>query len=270
MLIECFCHSPLLGIPLGNDQDDEIYDATLNQTNVGGNNNKFYIIQVLEPDAGGSFMVYSRWGRIGTRGHGKLQGPFTTRYQAIHDFMLKFYEKTHNKWPDRKRFEYYTNKYAWLEMDYGETDKEAHKTKKERSIADLIKEIKLETRTAQFISLICNISMMKQQMVEIGYNADKLPLGKLSKGTIFKGYDVLKRISNVISTADRTQLEELTGAHVIGNITISLSDLMTAVLWLTSSTESLDDSTELCPFRIENFIFAEMFMLHVLAENSTL
>jgi hypothetical protein len=28
-------------------QGDEIYDATLNQTNVGDNNNKFYIIQAL-------------------------------------------------------------------------------------------------------------------------------------------------------------------------------------------------------------------------------
>lgn len=28
-------------------QGDEIYDATLNQTNVGDNNNKFFIIQVL-------------------------------------------------------------------------------------------------------------------------------------------------------------------------------------------------------------------------------
>lgn len=28
-------------------QDQEIYDATLNQTNVGQNNNKFYVIQAL-------------------------------------------------------------------------------------------------------------------------------------------------------------------------------------------------------------------------------
>uniref|UniRef100_A0A0A9H154 NAD(+) ADP-ribosyltransferase n=1 Tax=Arundo donax TaxID=35708 RepID=A0A0A9H154_ARUDO len=52
--------------------------------------------------------------------------------------------------------------------------------------------------------------MMKQQMVEIGYNADKLSLGKLSKSTTLKGYDVLKRISNVISRANRGQLEQLT------------------------------------------------------------
>ncbi|CAO2184642.1 unnamed protein product [Urochloa humidicola] len=190
---------------------DDIYDATLNQTNVGDNNNKFYIIQVLESDAGGSFMVYNRWGRVGARGQDKLHGPFSTRDQAIYEFEGKFQDKTNNIWSNRKNFKCHAKKYTWLEMDYGETDKETNKTEKKGSITDQIKETKLETRIAQFISLICNISMMKQQMVEIGYNADKLPLGKLSKSTILKGYDVLKRISNVISKSDRKQLEQLTG-----------------------------------------------------------
>ncbi|GJN05295.1 hypothetical protein PR202_ga22913 [Eleusine coracana subsp. coracana] len=216
---------------------DDIYDATLNQTNIGNNNNKFYIIQVLESDSGGSFMVYNRWGRVGARGQDKLHGPFTIRDQAIYEFEGKFQDKTNNLWSDRKKFECYAKKYTWLEMDYGETeDNETvsftkhlvcdlvpalvlilysyfyqNKAKNKGSITDQIKETKLETRIAQFVSLICNISMMKQQMVEIGYNADKLPLGKLSKSTILKGYDVLKRISNVISRADRRQLEQLTG-----------------------------------------------------------
>lgn len=34
------------------------------------------------------------------------------------------------------------------------------------------------------VKLICDLNMMKQQMVEIGYDAKKLPLGKLSKKTI--------------------------------------------------------------------------------------
>uniref|UniRef100_I1QKK2 Poly [ADP-ribose] polymerase n=1 Tax=Oryza glaberrima TaxID=4538 RepID=I1QKK2_ORYGL len=158
---------------------DEIYDATMNQTNVGGNNNKFYIIQALESDAGGNFMVYSRWGRVGTR--------------DIH-------------WSYRKGSHCYAHKYTWLEMDYGEADKETNK--KTSSITNQLEETKLETRTASFISLICDISMMKQQMVEIGYNADKLPLGKLSKSTILK-----KGFPMFISGADtdRTQLEQLTG-----------------------------------------------------------
>ncbi|XP_020173780.1 poly [ADP-ribose] polymerase 2 [Aegilops tauschii subsp. strangulata] len=189
---------------------DEIYDATLNQTNVGDNNNKYYIIQALESDAGGSFMVFNRWGRVGARGQQKLH-PCSTRDEAIDEFEGKFEDKTKNSWSDRKNFERYAKKYTWLEMDYGEVDKETTQVQKKGSITDQIKETKLETRTAQFISLICNISMMKQQMMEIGYNADKLPLGKLSKSTILKGYDVLKRISNVISRADRRQLEQLTG-----------------------------------------------------------
>ncbi|KAG8052277.1 hypothetical protein GUJ93_ZPchr0001g29399 [Zizania palustris] len=188
---------------------DEIYDATLNQTNVGDNNNKFYIIQALESDAGGSFMVYNRWGRVGARSQDNLHGPFSTPEQAIHEFEGKFRDKTNNHWSDRKSFKCYAKKYTWLEMDYGKADMETNK--KISSIADLIKETKLETRIANFISLIGNIDMMKQQMVEIGYNADKLPLGKLSKSTILKGYDVLKRISNIISRADRRQLEQLTG-----------------------------------------------------------
>nr|CAB3473102.1 unnamed protein product [Digitaria exilis] len=189
---------------------DDIYDATLNQTNVGDNNNKFYIIQVLESDAGGSFLLYNRWGRVGTRGQDKLYA-FSTREQAVYEFEGKFQDKTYNLWSDRKNFKCYAKKYTWLEMDYGKTEKETNNTEKKGSITDQIKETKLETRTAKFISLICNISMMKQQMVEIGYNADKLPLGKLSKSTILKGYDVLKRISDVISKADRGQLEQLTG-----------------------------------------------------------
>uniref|UniRef100_A0A0E0JI87 Poly [ADP-ribose] polymerase n=1 Tax=Oryza punctata TaxID=4537 RepID=A0A0E0JI87_ORYPU len=187
---------------------DEIYDATMNQTNVGENNNKFYIIQALESDAGGSFMVYSRWGRVGTRGKGKLQGPFS-RGQAIDEFEGKFHDKTDIHWSYRKGSYSYANKYTWLEMDYGEADKETNK--KTSSITNQLKETRLETRTASFISLICDISMMKQQMVEIGYNADKLPLGKLSKSIILKGYDVLKRISHVISRAEKGQLEQLTG-----------------------------------------------------------
>lgn len=34
--------------------------------------------------------------------------------------------------------------------------------------------------------------MMKRQMVQIGFNVNKMPLGKLSKDSIKKGYNILK------------------------------------------------------------------------------
>ncbi|XP_031399432.1 poly [ADP-ribose] polymerase 2 isoform X2 [Punica granatum] len=192
---------------------DDIYDAMLNQTNVGENNNKFYVIQLLESDGGGSYMVYYRWGRVGVKGQDNLLGPYTSRDTAIHEFTQKFYSKTKNDWLNRKEFTCYPKCYTWLEMDFSEEEEADVEDKAETKAALTMqpRETKLEPRVAKFISLICNVSMMKHHMKEIGYNADKLPLGKLSKSTILKGYDVLKRISDVIGQSNRRMLEQLSG-----------------------------------------------------------
>ncbi|OMO81978.1 hypothetical protein COLO4_23334 [Corchorus olitorius] len=166
---------------------DDIYDAMLNQTNVGHNNNKFYVIQLLESDDCKTYMVFNRWGRVGVKGQTKFHGPYTSQEVAVMNFEYKFFEKTRNCWSNRKDFVCVPKCYAWLEMDYDEQEKESTvKEKTDSSIGAQMRVTKLEQRVAKFISLICNISMMKQQMMEIGYNADKLPLGKLSKSTILK------------------------------------------------------------------------------------
>ncbi|WJX19914.1 NAD(+) ADP-ribosyltransferase [Trifolium repens] len=190
----------------------EIYDAVLNQTNVGDNNNKFYIIQVLESDDGGKFLVYNRWGRVGIKGQDKLHGPYSSRESAIQEFEQKFLAKTKNAWSDRKNFVFHPKSYVWLEMDYSSKEKESTVTESPgHALRKQPMESKLEPRIAKFISLVCNLSMMNQQMMEIGYNANKLPLGKLSKSTILKGYNVLKRLADVIDNFDRKALEQLSG-----------------------------------------------------------
>ncbi|KAI3682761.1 hypothetical protein L1987_82991 [Smallanthus sonchifolius] len=191
---------------------DDIYDATLNQTNVGDNNNKFYIIQALESDDGSTYLVYNRWGRVGVKGQDKLHGPYTCVQSVLDEFEQKFFAKTKNYWSDRKAFVSHPKFYTWLEMDYNEAGNETIALEKPISKVDIQpRETKLEARVAKFISLICNVSMMKQQMMEIGYNAEKLPLGKLRKATILKGYEVLKRVADVIGEYDRKKLEQLSG-----------------------------------------------------------
>lgn len=194
-------------------KDNDIYDALLNQTNVGDNNNKFYVIQLLESDGGGEYMVYNRWGRVGMKGQDKIFGPYNLQDTAINEFEQKFFAKTKNHWSNRRQFTSYPKCYTWLEMDYSANQKEesvVHE-KPNSPINIQPRNTKLEPCVAKFLSLICNISMMKQLMMEIGYNANKLPLGKLSKSTILKGYDVLKRIADVIHLPDRRKLEELSG-----------------------------------------------------------
>ncbi|KAI5074524.1 hypothetical protein GOP47_0010485 [Adiantum capillus-veneris] len=190
-----------------------IYDAMLNQTNVGDNNNKFYVIQVLESDDGlGQYYVYNRWGRVGAKGQDKLFGVLQ-RETAISEFEAKFLDKTRNTWAQRANFEPVKNKYTWLERDYND-DAEASESKakdiaKKPSIPKAPKESKLDSRLAQFISCICSVDMMKQQMMEIGYDANKMPLGKLSKTTILKGYEALKRIAAVLEGSATGSLERL-------------------------------------------------------------
>src|SRR5262245_41009891 len=48
------------------------WDAMLNQTNIGANNNKYYVIQLIE--SGGKFYAWTRWGRVGEDGQNAMLG----------------------------------------------------------------------------------------------------------------------------------------------------------------------------------------------------
>ncbi|KAI1234407.1 Poly [ADP-ribose] polymerase 3, partial [Lamprotornis superbus] len=75
----------------------EDYDCTLNQTNISANNNKFFIIQLLE--CNDSYSVWSRWG------------------PAKKDFEKKFREKTKNSWATRENFIAQPGKYTLIEVE---------------------------------------------------------------------------------------------------------------------------------------------------------
>ncbi|CAA6662039.1 unnamed protein product [Spirodela intermedia] len=255
----------------------EIYDAILNQTNVGDNNNKFYAIQVLVHGL-------QQMGRVGIKGQDKLFGPFLSRETAINDFEMKFFAKTKNQWSNRRDFISYPKHYTWLEMDYNEANEHTEKSKTDDTvITTQLRETKLDLRTADFMSLICNISMMKQQMVEIGYNAEKLPLGKISRSTILKGYDVLRKISNVIGKSDRKELERLSGEfytvipHNFGFKKMSLGEIEIASKILKDDINSLDDPLfwhyqqlhcEMTPLEVDSkeFLMIEKYILNTHAK----
>ena len=63
------------------------YAAMLNQTNVGQNNNKFYVIQVLTN--GSSYWSFNRWGRVGENGQQKTSAFGSNKNGAIADFEKK-------------------------------------------------------------------------------------------------------------------------------------------------------------------------------------
>eukprot|EP01112_Ceratiomyxa_fruticulosa_P003582 TRINITY_DN138_c0_g1_i5.p1 TRINITY_DN138_c0_g1~~TRINITY_DN138_c0_g1_i5.p1 ORF type:complete len:680 (+),score=156.34 TRINITY_DN138_c0_g1_i5:230-2269(+) len=175
------------------EEGSTVYDCMLNQTNISQNNNKFYVIQALESDKGGQYWCFTRWGRVGEPGQKALQ-PCGSKALAIANFCKKFREKTVNDWNSRASFTPRPGKYTLIEIDYGhdEPEKPIVSTKgKEKAITT---KSKLDPKVQELIKLIFDLKMMERTLVELEFDINKMPLGKLTKKQIKEGYEVLKEI----------------------------------------------------------------------------
>lgn len=83
-------------------------------------------------------------------------------------------------------------------MNYEENSKEVPKDEKKEKQPDS----KLDPKVQDLIRLIFDMKMMAKQMKEIGYDAKKMPLGKLAKKSISKGYEILKSLMEEIKKTD--------------------------------------------------------------------
>ena len=195
------------------------YSSTLNQTYIKYNNNKFYILQILEHDNGNEYLVYTRYGRIGNLGVTNTS-LFTSSLSAICFFEKTFKSKTGNNWDARDNFIKKTGKYFMSHIDYGE-DCEDEKKDNEQEIEEVKnkndeevekKEIEsqLDKRIQEFIQLISNISIINCTMKEFNIDLRKMPLGKISKKQIQEGYEILKKIAKCLEDNNFTDLEDLT------------------------------------------------------------
>ncbi|KAJ3348914.1 Poly [ADP-ribose] polymerase 2 [Entophlyctis luteolus] len=194
----------------------ELNDALLNQTNIDANNNKFFIIQVLKHDSTERYITWTRYARVGNIGQTQ-QPEFSDPQSAISAFEHKFKDKTKNRWEDRANFVKYPGKYHYLERDYQEDDETAKDpTPSASSENEPVKTppSKLDPSVQDLVKLIFDLNLMEKEMVEIGYDAKKMPLGKLTKKTIELGYLELKKISEELSRPGgprSTVLKELSG-----------------------------------------------------------
>ncbi|XP_006818261.1 poly [ADP-ribose] polymerase 2-like isoform X2 [Saccoglossus kowalevskii] len=196
-------------------EGNDIYNTMLNQTNLMNNNNKYYLIQLLEDDNKPNYSVWMRWGRVGKHGQTSLFPCGSNLDEAKKIFMKKFRDKTLNDWYNRKKFVKVQGKYDMLEMDYSakdanETETDSKKKIKKEDIP--VPDSKLDKRVQDLIELICNVKAMEDMVIEMKYDAKKAPLGKLTEEQINAGYSALKEIEYCINN------------NVIGNRLIQACD----------------------------------------------
>ena len=205
------------------DGDGMIYDAALNQTNVGANNNKFYRIQILVSNSGG-YSTWTRWGRVGEEGTGKALGDGSLA-SAMHNFEKKFKEKAGVTWANRfeapkgsRQKGYYTfieRKYDDDSSDDDAVDQEFASSSGSSKVGGRIRSVKREDSASsesvqrqdctlpmavqRLMELIFNQQFFADTMRELDYDANKLPLGKLSKRTLEKGFEILKDLGELLA-----------------------------------------------------------------------
>ncbi|KAI0847539.1 PARP-domain-containing protein [Daldinia vernicosa] len=185
------------------DDDGVIFDASLNQTNSTANNNKFYRLQLLR-SVKDHFICWTRWGRVGEHGQSKAVGNGTLE-SALHEFNSKFKSKTGLPWVNRGEPPK-PGKYAFIEKSYEPDSEDEDDTKDTKDTnGGTIKiedgeepDSKLPKPVQELMQLIFNQQYFAATMRDLNYDSVKLPLGKLSKTTISRGFQALKDLSALI------------------------------------------------------------------------
>jgi poly [ADP-ribose] polymerase len=197
----------------------EDFDCILNQTNVGANNNKFYVIQLLTK--GGKYYAWTRWGRVGETGQSALVGP-TDLTAAQKAFNAKFKDKTKNAWEDRASFKPAAGRYTLIEVDRSADEEKAAEieeklkgidasaAKVQKKTAKKFKPCSLDPQVEKFMSLIFDHEMFKGAMASFDIDVKKMPLGQLSKNQVEKGYDVLLELQKAIKARKKKEIEQET------------------------------------------------------------
>ncbi|KAG8746593.1 hypothetical protein FRC10_004445 [Ceratobasidium sp. 414] len=199
--------------------DGEVYAGLLNQTNLDGNNNnnKFYVLQLLHPqNDSANCLLFTRWGRVGETGASQKKGPFPAK-QAIAEFKKQFKSKAAANWENRKTM--VPKKERDFEAEVGSDDENqgGSDVKKEEAVdeddepAGPPPECTLHTLVQDACRLIFSQDVMNAHLLAMKYDANKLPLGKMSKGTILSGFSALKKLSEVIDDPHGDLARELGG-----------------------------------------------------------
>ena len=163
---------------------EKYYAVTLNYTNVKNNNNKFYIIQLLQDIHTKKYGVLFRWGRVGKFGQVNF-----INYNNFEEARTAFMEKL-----ERKILYGYTM--IKTEAKIKNKDNEKDEVDKDDD--------GLERPIANLLRLVFDLKTFNQQMQNIGYDSDKIPLGQLSSEVINEGYKCLIELEKIIEDKNKS------------------------------------------------------------------
>ncbi|KAL6564442.1 Poly [ADP-ribose] polymerase 1 [Orobanche minor] len=172
-----------------------IYNTTLNMSDLSTGVNSYYILQIIQDDKGSDCHVFRKWGRVGNE---KITGnklEEMSKSDAIHEFKRLFLEKTGNSWEaweNKKDFHKQPGRFYPLDIDYGVKELS---TKKQLNFNTS----KLAPQLVELMRMLFNVETYRAAMMEFEINLSEMPLGKLSRSNIQKGFEALTQIQDLLN-----------------------------------------------------------------------
>uniref|UniRef100_A0A6I9R1H2 Poly [ADP-ribose] polymerase n=1 Tax=Elaeis guineensis var. tenera TaxID=51953 RepID=A0A6I9R1H2_ELAGV len=177
------------------EDGNSIYNTTLNMSDLSTGINSYYILQIIQEDKGSACFVFRKWGRVGNDKIGGTKLEEMSRSDAIQEFKRLFLEKTGNPWEaweQKKNFEKQPGRFFPLDIDYGV--KQVSKKKDSANIKSL-----LAPQLIELMKMLFDVETYRAAMLEFEINMSEMPLGKLSKMNIQKGFEALTEIQNLLN-----------------------------------------------------------------------
>ncbi|KAL6214589.1 hypothetical protein ACLB2K_014021 [Fragaria x ananassa] len=181
-----------------------IYNTTLSMSDLSTGVNSYYILQIIQDDKSSECHVFRKWGRVGNDKIGGTKLDRMSNYDAIFDFKRLFLEKTGNSWEaweQKQDFRKQPGKFFPLDIDYG-VNKEVSKKNQNNAPS------KLPPQLAELMKMLFNVETYRAAMMEFEINMSEMPLGKLSKSNIQKGFQALTEIQNLLKSDGASSIKD--------------------------------------------------------------
>ncbi|XVF21621.1 hypothetical protein REPUB_Repub12eG0106200 [Reevesia pubescens] len=173
-----------------------IYNTTLNMSDLSTGVNSYYILQIIQEDKALDCYVFRKWGRVGSAKIGGTKLEEMSKSNAISEFKRLFLEKTGNTWEaweQKQNFQKQPGRFFPLDIDYG-VNKQVSRNK--HTYVDS----QLPPPLLELMKMLFNVETYRAAMMEFEINMSEMPLGKLSKNNIQKGFEALTEIQNILNS----------------------------------------------------------------------
>ncbi|AYV82057.1 MAG: polyADP-ribose polymerase [Homavirus sp.] len=195
-----------------------VYSCTLNQTDIGENKNKFYIMQLIhDNDKYHLFIRYGRIGDVGTKSL-KLCG---SKNDGMMAFQKQFRTKTNNTWSSKLNIDNFVKKdgkYFLSQISYEDELKDIDDTTTGSVVGS-----KLDKKVQELIKMISDINMMNNTLVQLDIDTKKMPLGKINQTQLDKAKELLIQMEAIITKIKNIDPKNTTELATLNDNIVKLS-----------------------------------------------